>query len=161
MLTQERLKELFYYNPTDGKFARKISVRGARKEIGSLHNKGYWQICVDYKTHLAHRLAWLYMTGEVHTQVDHINGDRLDNRFENLRPATNKQNSENIKLYDSNTSGHRGVVFEKRSGKWIARVVHHQKSSYVGSFTTVEDAALAAKAKRDELFTHHHTSHAA
>jgi HNH endonuclease/AP2 domain len=161
MLTQDRLRELFNYDPLTGEFTRISRTRGMRKQVGSLHNRGYWQICVDYKTYLAHRLAWIYMTGESHTQVDHINGDRLDNRFSNLRPATNKQNSENIKLYSNNKSLFRGVHFCNRDQKWVARVVHHQKTHYVGSFTTAEEAAIAAKHKRDELFTHHKTSHAA
>lgn len=161
MLTQTRLKELLYYDPSTGEFSRIGRVRGMRRTVGTLRNDGYRVICVDYKSYLAHRLVWIYMTGDVHTQVDHINGDRQDNRFQNLRPATNKQNSENIKLYTRNKSGYRGVHFCNRSQKWIARVVHHQKTHYVGSFDNASEAANAAKAKRDELFTHHKTSHSA
>lgn len=162
MLTQERLKQLLSYDPETGVFMRLISVRGMRKQLGSQHNNGYWQVCVDYKIYLAHRLAWLFMYGEFpHDQLDHINGDRLDNRVCNLRLVTNKQNHENLKLHKNNMSGWRGVHFCNREGKWIARVVHNQTTFYAGSYFSREDAAEAAKKLRDDLFTHHHTSYAA
>lgn len=161
MVTQSRLRELFNYDSRTGVFSRIINARGMRNKVGSLHNGGYLQICVDYKTYLAHRLAWLYVYGELCVHIDHINGDKLDNRISNLRLATNKQNSENIKLYSNNKSSARGVHFCNRSQKWIARVVHYQRVHYIGSFDSVEEASRAAKTKRDELFTHHKTSHSA
>lgn len=78
-------------------------------------------------------------------QVDHINGNRLDNRKENLRLCTNWQNTANHKMYSHNVTGYAGVGFLKRARykKWIARIVVHGKLIYLGSYTTPKDAALA------------------
>jgi hypothetical protein len=167
MLTQERLKQLLHYDPTTGKFTRLASTRIDRvgKEPGSHNTKGYVQIRLDGVLYVAHRLAWLYVNGCFpKNQLDHIDGNKSNNKLENLREATNKQNQENTPLQVNNTSGYRGVHFERnRKGlkKYSASVGHNGKQTRIGLFLTAEDAATAAKAARDSLFTHHKTSHAA
>jgi hypothetical protein len=70
----------------------------------------YWRITVDGRKYLAHRLAWLWMTGSFSpAEIDHINADKTDNRFANLRPATHGQNRQNIKAFKNNWSGCKGV----------------------------------------------------
>lgn len=162
MITQLRLKELFDYNPETGILTRILSVRGSRNKAGSNTSRGYLSICVDYKQYLIHRLVWLYVYGSFPiTQIDHINGNKSDNRLMNLREANNKENSENIKLYSCNKSGYRGVIQDKRTGRWVARVRHFNEDIHVGVFDTAIEASIAVKSKRDELFTHHKTEYSA
>lgn len=83
--------------------------------------------------------------------VDHINGDALDNRRENLRAVSHKQNMENRKLHKNNQSGFRGVSWIPKGKCWRARVCHNGVGIHLGRFKNIEDAAAAAQAKRDEL----------
>lgn len=129
---------------------------------GTMHPDGYIHTRVNGKFQLVHRIIWLYVNGKLpHRQIDHINGVRTDNRISNLRLVTNKQNSENRKLHSNNTSGHRGVTWDKETGKWMVQIRHLNKRRYVGRFDNIEEAALAAKVARDQLFTHHNTEYSA
>jgi hypothetical protein len=101
MLTAERLRELLDYDPETGRFIwRKDHPTAKHIKAGSVagtkNGRGYWVIGVAGAKYVAHRLAWLYVTGEWPAHlVDHENGDRLDNRFANLREATDSQNNFN------------------------------------------------------------------
>lgn len=157
-VTQVRLKELLHYEPATGVF-RWISTRTGTARAGSVagsnHSDGYKHIKLCGKMILAHRLAWFYMTGKWPSdQIDHIDGNRANNAWENIREATAKQNQENLCLYKTNTSGYRGVGFCRHYKKWYARVRHNGKRIHIGYFYSAEEAAAAAKAKRAELFTH-------
>src|SRR5215813_12141516 len=102
MLTHERLKELLSYDPKTGLFI--WNSRGA--VAGTTDQEGYIQIHLDGKKYRAHRLAYLYMTGEMPTQIlDHINRVRSDNRWGNLRPVTDRFNYYNCSDYSNNKSG--------------------------------------------------------
>jgi hypothetical protein len=156
--TFERVKELLHYNPDLGVFtwlANKIGVKAGRI-AGCKKDNGYIAIRIDGTLFFAHRLAWLYMTGEAPSEIiDHIDGDRSNNKFSNLREATQKQNSENHqRLLANNTSGYRGVYYQKQTKKWVAQIGHRRKTYNLGSFLTPEDAARRAMEKRAELFTH-------
>lgn len=164
MITQERLKQLLHYDPDTGVFMRIESNRVDRlgKQPGSRNTKGHVQIRLDGVLYVAHRLAWLYVNGEFPVnQLDHIDGDKTNNKIVNLRDATNKQNQENVPLQVNNTSGHRGVSFDKRLKKFRAYVCHNRKQITLGFFATSETAAAAAKKARDQFFTHHLTEYAA
>ena len=76
-------------------------------------------------------------------QVDHINGDRLDNRVENLRGCNNEENNRNKGPNKKNKSGYKGVHFNKSTGKWIAQITVNYKCKHLGSFNTAEEATLA------------------
>lgn len=159
--TQSQLRELLRYNPGTGEFywrkSRKNNSIPAGSAAGSLDGRGYVQIHINGKRWKAHRLAWVYMSGEQPVgEIDHIDGNRANNIWSNLRPASHKQNGENIKLRADNTSGFRGVCFDKRRGRWMSKVEHHKKQYNLGYFDTAELAARAARAKRAELFTHDH-----
>lgn len=165
MLTQAELKELLVYDPVTGIFTNRVT-RNSRALIGAEAGKdrldGYRDIKINHKIYLTHRLAWLYVHGEWPAdQIDHINGVRSDNRIDNLRVVTNKQNGENQTLRSNNTSGHRGVTWDKVNGKWMAQIKHHGKIHHLGYFSILEEAAAAAKAMRDRLFTHHKTEYSA
>ncbi len=134
-LTQEHLKELFEYDKDTGAFKL--------KEAGKVSAQGYVVIWIEGKKYLAHRLTFLYMTGELpEHHVDHINHDRSDNRWCNLREVTNAENLKNLKKLSRNTSGITGVSFLKNTGKWRAQI-STQKIVHLGTFTSKEDAARA------------------
>lgn len=157
-LTQQRLKELLHYDAETGIFTRKVRTANRTRVgeiVGSRHSGGYVCMCIDGNKQLAHRLAWLYVHGKFpDEQLDHINGDRSDNRLANLREANNKQNQENIGLRANNSTGFRGVSFNTQSGKFEAYVQHNGRRIYAGRFEDAEQAASAAAAKRAQLFTH-------
>ena len=159
MTAQQELKNLFWYQPESGVFRWRKEIRnGAIKPwsvAGCVDGDGYITIKFRQKGYRAHRLAWLYVHGEMpEHQIDHINGVRSDNRICNLRPATIKQNNENTTLRKDNSTGCRGVHFSKRDGKYVAKVEHNKKRVLVGYFENLEDAALAVQKKRQELYSH-------
>ena len=148
MLTQERLKELLHYNPDTGVFIWRISRRGVKqgKIAGSISSDGYLFIGIDCRLYRAHRLAWLYITGEFpRHQIDHINHDRDDNRICNLRDVSMGENSRNRRKDPRNTSGHTGVYWLKAKKKWQASIKNRGKHYHFGWFCDIEDAKAASK----------------
>lgn len=154
MITQARLKYLFDYDPEVGDFVRKVKVASNVKVgdiAGCSHNNGYISIGIDKKLYLAHRLAWLYMTGSFPKEMtDHINHIRHDNRFCNLREATNAQNARYSYPRKNNTSGRKGVSLLRK--KYVAEVKYNGKKVYLGLFDNIEEASAAYEAKAKELF---------
>lgn len=145
MLTSKRLKEVFLYDDKTGKFTWLIK-KAARINIGDVagnkHIKGYWEICIDGKKYLAHRLAWLYMTGEwPKDQIDHKNGNKLDNRFENLREADSQNQNYNLNISKKNTSGVKGVSFDIKKGKWRIQLKTNGINKFYGYFNSIDEAA--------------------
>ena len=107
---------------------------------------GYIRMKVGGKLYLAHRLAFLYMTGKwPEDQVDHINHIRDDNRWCNLREVSHQENHKNQSKPKSNTSGVTGVCWCKRYKKWKAQIKVEGKVKNLGSFTSKEDATKARK----------------
>lgn len=154
MITQDELKELLDYNPDTGIMVWIKPRGGIRKDgvAGSKHHSGYLSLTVKGKYYLVHRLIFLYMTGRFPTfQVDHINGIKNDNRWENLREVTAAQNQHNIGLSRNNTSGVKGVYWSSDKNKWRAGVKLNGRRIHVGDFKCLEEATLAVKAKRKEL----------
>jgi hypothetical protein len=93
---------------------------------------------------LAHRVAWLYMTGEWPAgDIDHINNNRSDNRFSNLRPATRSLNIANSTKKKSNSSGFKGVSFSKANRKWFAKITVNYRQQSLGYFNTPQEAHAA------------------
>lgn len=157
--TIEQLKEALHYAPDTGVFTRlKASTNSVRVGdiAGTLNKKlGYVELSVlGYRTY-AHRLAWFYVHGEWPKEIDHINGDRADNRISNLRPATKKQNCENKGLHPRNTSGFRGVHQCPKTKMWVARITNHGRGKYLGHFKTPALAGEFAELARSMMFTHH------
>jgi len=147
MLTQDILKSLFRYDEKTGLFER-ISDKHQGitniKKVGYVNDSGYLLISVLNKRYRAHRLAWLYMTGNMPTdQIDHINLDRLDNRFVNLRECNNEENNRNSRKKSTNTSGYRGVHFNKQCNKWQARARVNGKRHHIGLFNSAKEAGIA------------------
>lgn len=145
-LTAERLRQLLHYDPETGVFTRPVRVSNCRigKQAGCLRPDGYRYIGIDGDRYMAHRLAWLYATGQwPAVQIDHINGDRADNRFVNLREATNAENQRNSKRRSDNTSGFKGVHWRRHTGKWLAQIGHNGRLVYLGLFPTAKMAHAA------------------
>jgi hypothetical protein len=142
MLTQSELKARLHYDPRTGLFLR-LLCSGRRKPAGNVNGDGYVHIRVGGKTHKAHRLAWLYMTGEwPDDMIDHKNGARADNKFDNLRQADRAINSQNLRAARrDNTLGVLGV--SRYGRRFIARIMRDGRQDYIGAFATAEEAHAA------------------
>lgn len=155
VLTHERIKEVLRYDPDTGLFHWNIRRgRCAAGEIaGTPQSKGYLSIRVDTKRYLSHRLAWFYMTGKWPVdQVDHINGERTDNRFVNLRDVTAQANQQNQRhAQTGNTSNFLGVSFYKAYGKYKAEISRAGVYKFLGYFITPEAAHAAYLTAKREL----------
>jgi hypothetical protein len=141
-MSAELLKELFVYDHTTGEFRRRGSVGGSTRAgeiVGHVHGKrGYKVILIAGKSYQAHRLAWWYMAGVEPTgEVDHINGCRSDNRWDNLRLATKEQNQHNAKLRTDNTSGTKGMY---RNGNFLECRVACEGEVYYKCFKVTEES---------------------
>lgn len=151
-LTQARLREVVIYDPEDGAFtwAKSRSGCAAGRSAGSIASNGYWRIKIDRREYGAHRLACLYMTGSMPETVDHINGIRTDNRWSNLRPATQKQQTANRRARAS--SGVKGVSWQKHASKWRSSIMVEGKSVHLGYFASKDEAGAAYFAAAREHF---------
>ena len=163
-LTVDLLNHLFEYDKETGNLIWKIkpSSRGhsvkAGDIAGTLKSHGYLCVGINYNSYRAHRLIFLMHKGYLPKTVDHINGDKLDNRIENLRAATIGQNQHNRKTNANNTSGYKGVCWNKAQKKWTARITLERKNIHLGYFANVEEAAEVVRKAREELhgdFAHH------
>lgn len=147
-LTADRLHQLLDYDPTTGVFRWKVdrswsAVAGALAGVLD-HSRGYIKIEIDGVKYAAHRLAWLYVHGAWPLGlIDHANGERNDNRIENLREATRQGNAANSRLYKNNTSGLKGAHWSKKDRAWRAQICIHGRTKYLGSFQTREEAHAA------------------
>ena len=155
MLDVGRLRELLNYDPETGVFTWRVARKGRFKGsvAGSTDSNGYRTIRLDDVLYLEHRLAVLYMIGEwPKATVDHINGERADNRWTNLREATWSQNLANRSPNKNNTSGAKGVWWNKRRSKWTAAVTVDRKAIHLGYFLTVGSAEAAYKEAAKRYF---------
>ncbi|MDE1814533.1 MAG: HNH endonuclease [Thaumarchaeota archaeon] len=147
MLTQERLKELLSYDPKTGVF-RWIKPTSNRVSPGSLAGTinmyGYLVIRIDRRTYHASRLAWLYETGSWPVdEIDHIDRDRLNNRWSNLRGSTRSQNMCNVGDGPRGLVPFRGVTFDKERGLYQAKIRKNKRTVMLGRFSSAEIAARA------------------
>ena len=145
MITVGRLKEILSYDPQTGNFVW-LEHRGRVNKgdiAGTINHAGYVAINTHGKRYMAHVLAWLYMTGEwPENCMDHKNGVRTDNRFENLRPATYSENNCNRKFTGSR-SGVKGVTWHSIGKKWQARIKVNRIEIHLGLFDNIGDASAA------------------
>jgi len=151
--TQKRLFELFNYDPETGSFTRKITVSNQLPGtmVGHPHGHRYLGVSVDGKRYYCHRLAWLYMTGSFPPhEIDHINGNGTDNRWENLRIADRQQNLMN-RRHKPPQSGIKGVHQHWTKSGWYAAVGYKGENHYLGTFKSIEAAAKAVREARSRI----------
>jgi len=148
-LTQERLMEVVVYDPAKGTFKRKCEPsrrhpNGRVKNTGTRTTKGYISIFVDGSKYLAHRLAWLYMTGDCpQDQIDHIDKNPGNNAWRNLREANNSQNQANTGVRKDNRVGLKGAHYFSKTGQWTSRIRANGEDRFLGYFETPEQAHKA------------------
>lgn len=167
--TQARALEYFNYDPDSGRlivkkrpmsefddmgYARHLKRIG--KPSGCQDKQGYIKVCIDGKYYLAHKIIWLIVHGEwveyPAFEIDHINGDRSDNRIVNLRKVTKSENQRNAGRRINNTSGVHGVNWKPKynstpgDGRWVARIWNGPRHVYLGGFKTLHEAQIARKA---------------
>jgi len=172
-LTQEYLKELLYYDKETGIFTKKVrplcyfdapkfcntwNTRYANQECNTVHSNGYLVTGIDNKTYFLHRLAFLYVTGEIPSKgVDHIDGNKKNNTWSNLREATKSENAQNIKkAHKDNAQGLIGAYVDKRDGRFWSSIMIDGKNVHLGTFKSAQDANQAylnAKRKIHEYCT--------
>ena len=146
MLTQDRLKQVFDYNPETGLFTRILAISRKSKVgdiVTTVNRQGYIVLRLDGELHYCHRLAWLFVHGFYPTShIDHINGNPSDNRLCNLRDVSQKANMQNLhKPHKDSKSGFIGVHKDKK--RWAARIFVNGKSVSLGSYSTPKDASTA------------------
>lgn len=143
----ERLNALIGYDPQSGDFTWKVS-RGrmpAEAKAGTRHREGYLVIKIGKQRHYAHRIAWLLMTGSwPKEQIDHINRNSGDNRWDNLRLASPSENRRN--------NGNRGFSWNPSRGSWQVRITIERKDKWIGHFDCMLDARAAYLRARREHF---------
>lgn len=148
MFTQEELKEAVHYDPETGVFTY-LTGRKLGKRADKLHaSTGYMRFQFKGYRWLAHRFAWFYTYGDNPEVVDHINGNKTDNRICNLRPATQQENCCNS-AKRNNPTNVKGVTFY--NNKYVARVGSNGKMHNLGSFNTKEEAEQVVRGFREKL----------
>lgn len=154
-LTVDRLREVLFYEPATGQFFWRVHGKGygGKRSPGDLagsNRSGYIQIGIDGVTYVASRLAWLYTHGSWPSRyIDHKDGNSLNNALSNLREATPSQNTMNAKMSSSNTSGVKGVQWDRNA--WKAVIGVGGKMRHLGRFARFEDAVAARKKAQVEL----------
>jgi len=173
-LTQQYIKKILSYNPDtgiliwnfrpeshfkskkgmaiwNGKYANKIAGCNTKTKSG----KSYRIISINSKRYMAHRIIWLIVKGkEPVNDIDHINGDGIDNRIKNLRDVTRTENNKNFKLSKRNKTGFIGVHFDKVKKKYKAEIGVNSKTKFIGYFDTAKEASVAREQKSREYGYH-------
>jgi len=139
-MDQRTVKELFEYE--DGRLYWKKSGHGIQKNkpAGSMSKTGYSIVHINFKQYRQHRIIFLMFYGFMPNQIDHIDGNKSNNKIENLRECTHQQNQINKSRTKSNTSGYKNVFLNKRINRWGVRLKSNGKIIYGGHYKTIEEA---------------------
>lgn len=141
-LTQEQLKEALSYNSETGVFYRCVAHKD--KKVGSVNGGGYVLIRVMGKLYSAHRLAWMYIHGEFPSgQIDHIDGDKTNNRISNLRDFTATENAINSTTNNNHSTGVKGVIWVKFANSWRTAISVGGKHRHFGYYRDFDEAVCA------------------
>jgi hypothetical protein len=155
--SQEELYKFFEYK--EGNLYWKIKPNRRIKignKAGHLNSEGYVYLCINSVQYRMHRIIWAYHYGAIpnNLQIDHIDGNRTNNIIENLRLATNSQNSNNRKRANCNSKSNiLGVYWATRERKWIAEIKPNGKVIRLGYFVNQKDAIAARKTAELQYFT--------
>lgn len=148
-------RKILDYDPKTGIFKWKVNRKGNAKAgspAGWCRKDGYIALGVRGKEYLAHRLAWAFQFNFIpeNMQIDHVNGNRSDNRIKNLRLASHAENCRNSKVRKHSKTGIKGV--QKRGNKWHVRIRFNKQEKWVGSYNSPEEASAAYERAAIELF---------
>ena len=157
MITQKIIKEYLDYK--EGHlFWKKQPNYGicVGDKSGTVNKQGYVQIKIFNKRYYAHRLIFFMFNGYFPQEIDHIDGNKSNNCIENLRSVTREQNIQNTKLRKDNTSGIKGVCWDKRSNKWKVQIAVNKKNHFLGHFDSID----LAKKTVDQFRKKHHLEYA-
>lgn len=160
MLTQERLDELFTYNPLVGLLINRISRNSraqAGERAGTINERGYRQVWVDGVKYYEHRVIWLLVYGTLPDEIDHKDGVRDNNVLSNLREATRNQNCYNAET-PTGISSLRGASFDSERSMWRAMIQDDGQRRFLGRYDTAEEAHrvyLAAAENIHKEFAYH------
>jgi hypothetical protein len=150
-ITQELVKDLLEYRNGILYWKKQTSTRTPiGSKAGKIDTKGYLIIGLNYKKYKAHRIIFLMFNGYLPATIDHIDGNRLNNKIENLREVTVSQNMQNSKTYKSSKSGIKGVSWEKDRNKWKVQVMLDGKNRVVRNLESLELAQLVAQELRNK-----------
>lgn len=158
---QDKILQRLRYCAFTGKLFWKIdpekpknwNSRWSGREAFTTNERGYLQGRIDWKLYYAHRIIWKMVTGEDPDDIDHINGNRSDNRWLNLRNVTRSENLKNRAISRNNTSGKMGVE-KTKWGTWKSSIGHQGKSKSLGSFAAFDEASAARELAERELGYH-------
>lgn len=145
-LSHSTLLERVIYNEKTGKFMVRRGHPGVRKDkpLGHVGSNGYRRIMINDYRYLAHRLTWFYIHKKwPRRDLDHKNLKRDDNRITNLRETTDSQNHANMRPSKANTSGVKGVCWNRFRNYWQSYIKVNGKSFFVGRFDTLEEGRIA------------------
>lgn len=153
-ITQSRIRSLLHYNAETGVFT--WAIRQSNKTAGSLagyaDQRGYWRIKIQGRRYRAHRLAWLYVNGELPICIDHIDGNTTNNAIANLRIGEKGINQQNVRRPQrNNKSGFLGVHKRSDSGTYRVCISVNGKIRYFGGYKSPEEAYSAYLEKKRHL----------
>ena len=171
--TQSELQALLSYDPQTGTLVwrkrprhlfqdersfKTWNARYANKlAFTSIDRKGYFVGAVNNVNYRAARVIYKLVQGVDANQIDHVDGNRLNNRIENLRNVTGQQNQQNMKRCSRNKSGVTGVSWNKAKNRWDAKITHNRKTTLIGRFINLDDAVAARK--QEEIALGFHPNH--
>ena len=144
-LTNQRLRELVFYDKESGNFFRLVSVANMKSGlvVAKPSKNGYLRMRIDGRLYYLHRLAWFYEHNEWPKVIDHRDGDKTNNKIFNLRPVNQSQNLQNISSKTKAISGCRGAYFHSKTKKWQAKIMLDGKTKSLGYYKTPEEAHQA------------------
>ena len=158
-LDQNNVRKFFLYDPISGKLTWRLPTFNnyVGEEVTSISKQGYYVVNFNKIPRLVHRIIWLYQTGYLPEQVDHIDHDRTNNKWDNLREVSNTENSKNTSVSKNSSTKINGVSFMKSRNKYRASITVNRKQIHLGLF---DDIASAIQARADaDIKYNFHTNH--
>lgn len=156
MVTPERIRQLLIYSPDTGEFTYRVRTgnKAAGKRAGYLGNKGYWKLNIDGREYMAHRVAWAAFYGcWPRDSIDHIDGQRSNNRIANLRECVPHENMQNLAKLKRRKGGDlpTGVTWKPKVKRFHAKITLRRKCYHLGYYATAEEASFAYTEAKKKL----------